>query len=661
MDYITDDMGPVVELPDPYAPWQTCAYVNPMVIEAVEIGSFEAYCRGHFGWGWIDALRERLEDGNVPVGKSSVKITQPETVTMVDASIVRIEFSRLDRIHFYADAVITAEIELAQVRNGRRESEKVSQWYRDRFIFRIFAGGYDLEEIGVTVYDKRDRCPGLSLSEYLIPVLSEENTEEEAEELLRQYYPEALAIPQPIDAMLLAGRMGLTVVDAPLYSEQLLMGQAVFYEGTVRIHNEQTGRIEELRVEPGMILVNSRCKMNEVQRNTTIIHECIHHYEHDLFIWAQTLYRNDICSIRCPVVENSFIVERQSPVHWAEMQARLITYRAKMNRLQTERKIQMLEMELSKAYPNAEPERQLVRMIQRLSVYFRTSKQCARKRMLELGHEQVRGVMNYVNGEYVPPYFFADDVLEKNETFVISLENAAAEYGRNEYFRTLVDSGHYVYVEGKFCQNKPEYVRRDRNGKLYLTSEARHHTEACCLRFEIAFGESELKYAAGVLNRNNTPGGNEPTIVCPQNAAEPGLCSPEDFLKEAGWITSVRKKIGGMDFSDALVYLMKERKCTIEKLEEKSLLSCRTISRLRNETEYDVTWAHVVALSVGLQLPPAISNDLLEKAGLKLRNNVAHNVYSIILSSCYTEDIMKVNSYLVKMGMEPLSEMAKAV
>lgn len=343
------------------------------------------------------------------------------------------------------------------------------------------------------------------------------------------------------------------------------------------------------------------------------------------------------------------------------MQARLITYRAKMNRLQTERKIQMLEMELSKAYPNAEPEKQLVRMIQRLSVYFRTSKQCARKRMLELGHEQVRGVMNYVNGEYVPPYFFSDDVLEKNETFVISLEDAAAEYGRNEYFRTLVDSGHYVYVEGKFCQNKPEYVRRDRNGKLYLTSEARHHTEACCLRFEIAYRESELKYAAGVLNRNNTPGSNEPTIVCPQNAAEPGLCSPEDFLKEAGWITSVRKKIGGMDFSDALVYLMKERKCTIEKLEEKSLLSCRTISRLRNETEYDVTWAHVVALSVGLQLPPAISNDLLEKAGLKLRNNVAHNVYSIILNSCYTEDIMKVNSYLVKMGMEPLSEMAKAV
>lgn len=114
---------------------------------------------------------------------------------------------------------------------------------------------------------------GIVLSEYLIPVLSEENTEKEAEELLRRYYPEALAMPQPIDAMFLANRE-FTVVDALLYSEQLfMMVQTVFYKGTVRIHNDRTDRDEEFRVESGMILVNSRCKMNEVQRNTTIIRE----------------------------------------------------------------------------------------------------------------------------------------------------------------------------------------------------------------------------------------------------------------------------------------------------------------------------------------------------------------------------------------------------
>lgn len=61
--------------------------------------------------------------------------------------------------------------------------------------------------------------------------------------------------------------------------------------------------------------------------------------------------------------------------------------------------------------------------------------------MPELGHEQVRNEMNYVNGKYVPPYFFADGVPERNQTFVVSLKDAATEYGRNEYSRALVNSG----------------------------------------------------------------------------------------------------------------------------------------------------------------------------------------------------------------------------
>lgn len=54
------------------------------------------------------------------------------------------------------------------------------------------------------------------------------------------------------------------------------------------------------------------------------------------------------------------------------------------------------------------------------------------------------------------------------------------------------------------------------------------------------------------------------------NVAEPRLSSPKGFLKEAKWIASVCRKIGKMDFSDALVYHMRERKSTIEKLKEKS-------------------------------------------------------------------------------------------
>ena len=42
--------GPVIQLPNPYAPWELEEYRNPLVAEVAQVGSFEEYCRGHFGW-----------------------------------------------------------------------------------------------------------------------------------------------------------------------------------------------------------------------------------------------------------------------------------------------------------------------------------------------------------------------------------------------------------------------------------------------------------------------------------------------------------------------------------------------------------------------------------------------------------------------------------
>ena len=82
------------------------------------------------------------------------------------------------------------------------------------------------------------------------------------------------------------------------------------------------------------------------------------------------------------------------------------------------------------------------------------------------------------------------------------------------------------------------------------------------------------------------------------------------------WATATNRAIAPMEFPDALHYLMKNQKMTVEHLEETSLISTRTIIRLSNDPDYGVTREHIVALSVGLTLPPIISMELLRKAGL---------------------------------------------
>ena len=130
------------------------------------------------------------------------------------------------------------------------------------------------------------------------------------------------------------------------------------------------------------------------------------------------------------------------------------------------------------------------------------------------------------------------------------------------------------------------------------------------------------------------------------------------FPQMIEWATAVNTAIAPLGFPDALHYLMKERKMTVEHLEEASLISTRTIIRLSNDSEYGVTREHIVALSVGLTLPPIISTGVLWKAGLVMKNTALHNTYRMILSAMYSSKIKTVNDFLISLGFSPLTKLA---
>ena len=136
-------------------------------------------------------------------------------------------------------------------------------------------------------------------------------------------------------------------------------------------------------------------------------------------------------------------------------------------------------------------------------------------------------------------------------------------------------------------------------------------------------------------------------------------CKGDDtaFGKMIEWATATNKAIAPLEFPDALHYLMKDRKMTVEHLEETSLISTRTIIRLSNDPDYGVTREHIVALSVGLALPPIISMELLRKAGLVLKNTTLHNTYCMILCEMYSCKIEAVNRFLVSLNIPPLTRL----
>lgn len=146
-----------------------------------------------------------------------------------------------------------------------------------------------------------------------------------------------------------------------------------------------------------------------------------------------------------------------------------------------------------------------------------------------------------------------------------------------------------------------------------------------------------------------------------QSASQSGsnifYCSTA-FSNMIEWATATNQAIAPMDFPDALHFLMKERRVTVELLEERSFISVRTIKRLRNDSNYHVTREHVVALAVGLELPPIVSMELLRKAGLTMKNTALHNTYSMILCGMYSLSIEEVNDFLVSLNLIPLTKSA---
>ena len=64
---------------------------------------------------------------------------------------------------------------------------------------------------------------------------------------------------------------------------------------------------------------------------------------------------------------------------------------------------------------------------------------------------------------------------------------------------------------------------------------------------------------------------------------------------------------------------------------------------------------HIIALCVGLQLPPYISTPLLERAGHKIKTGEKDITYAHLLATHYQSPIFEFNEYLEAVGYPPLS------
>lgn len=133
--------------------------------------------------------------------------------------------------------------------------------------------------------------------------------------------------------------------------------------------------------------------------------------------------------------------------------------------------------------------------------------------------------------------------------------------------------------------------------------------------------------------------------------------SPKNFISYYNKISILHDDLP-YNFRKKLRYLRESIGMTREKLEEKSYVSSQTIKEIETNNKRGYSLETIVALCIGMKLPPEFSFDLLKVSGFYIESydNEKSCLYCYILRNLYDCEIDYINEILKVNGILPLGQ-----
>lgn len=297
-------------------------------------------------------------------------------------------------------------------------------------------------------------------------------------------------------------------------------------------------------------------------------------------------------------------------------------------------------------------------LIKATANYFGVTIIAAQKRLVEFGMEEARGAFNYIDGRYVPAYFWQRGFLGVDQTFSIGLKDLSKLLSERQSIKNRLAEGGLVYIESHICLNDSKYIALSEAGVPKLTYYARTHMDECCLVFEKSNhnqGSSKVTFT-NVLN-NSAELSITPSFKYPASDRNLDIESRARLLCELGFELSQVLKELPCDFGGVLNYLRKYRKLTNEALSELSLLSVEYISKLQNNHIKEPSVKTVVALCIAMSLHFQLSDELLKRSGRSLRSLSMEEdmLYNLMIMSSSDYTVEECNQILIENNFTPLT------
>lgn len=121
-------------------------------------------------------------------------------------------------------------------------------------------------------------------------------------------------------------------------------------------------------------------------------------------------------------------------------------------------------------------------MVYYLAEEYGVSAQAMKIRLEDLGFTIFSGVLNHLDGEYVPAFSTSEENPGKCDGYLIGIGQLKELLSQQPFLMELCEKKQLVYVEGKLTLNHFKYVQEEA-GERTLTPYARTHVDECCIRF----------------------------------------------------------------------------------------------------------------------------------------------------------------------------------
>ena len=550
-----------------------------------------------------------------------------------------VTFWRIDRTSFWADVDVVLKIETTM---GPIEWKGVlSVWcsFSDRL-------NCSVEDLNASV-DRRAEGY-IMLSPFLIPYFTNKQVDKATEGIWRQFRLDALFVPGLRDPVTLAERMGLRVVYYPVYKHKHAGAILFFADSDLQIC-EETNNLEEIRtkivhISANTIVVNTNAVRTEYS-GFNIFHECFHYEYHYLFYRLQEMYNTDVQKIRTIEVVMEQGAKLSDPVFFMEKQADRGAFGLALPATATQEAIREACNRVSH-YRHAGEKYQIAGKA--LAREFDIPHFRIRARMIQLGHIEAKGALNYAEKKLIQPFAFDVEAWrEEQHTFIIDRDTVSALMRQNDDFRAVMQSRSYIYADCHVVRNDPRFVKTVRD-QFVLTDWANAHVDECCLRFVRVYVQQNVgKYIFGRMYY-------DADYVKQTQFYLHDLINQEHLDELEAKYRYCRDF--PISFRDAVDQLRKRKGLSQSRLSEQLSMDKATLLRwLDDPTKYR-NEDFLTTLALVLGLPDWLSRLLFKRAGFQLDDdNRRHQALAYILRVQSADGIEAANDFLKRNNQHPLS------